>query len=114
MISQNCPRCGSGRIRRGYRNTPFWSKIIGRYNLLCNNCNWEFVGFAVPGTVPSHSDLRRKKRRDSAKQRETFNDSNESDNGTEQTTSEPDFPATENGERSRIRVKKRVRVKLNK
>ena len=25
---------------------------MGRYNLLCNSCNWEFVGFAVPGTVP--------------------------------------------------------------
>jgi hypothetical protein len=22
-----------------------------RYNLLCNACNWEFKGFAVPGTV---------------------------------------------------------------
>ncbi len=51
MISQKCPRCHSNRIRRGYRSTRFWSKIIFRYNLLCNACNWEFKGFAVPGTV---------------------------------------------------------------
>ena len=51
MISQNCPRCHSDRIRRGYRPTRFWSKLMFRYNLLCNACNWEFKGFAVPGTV---------------------------------------------------------------
>jgi len=51
MSTQNCPRCNSSRIRRGYRPTPFWSKLIFRYNLLCDNCNWEFKGFAVPGTV---------------------------------------------------------------
>ena len=49
-ITQSCPRCRSDRIRRGYRPTPFFSKIIGRYHLLCDNCNWEFTGFAVPGT----------------------------------------------------------------
>jgi hypothetical protein len=38
MISQNCPRCHSDRVRRGYRPTPFWSKLIFRYNLLCNAC----------------------------------------------------------------------------
>jgi predicted nucleic-acid-binding Zn-ribbon protein len=53
MISQRCPKCGSKRIRRGYRPTPFWLKIIFRYHLLCDNCNWEFKGFAVPGTVSS-------------------------------------------------------------
>jgi hypothetical protein len=51
MISQKCPKCFSKRVRRGYRPTPLWSKILFRYNLLCDNCNWEFVGFAVPGTV---------------------------------------------------------------
>lgn len=51
MISQKCPRCRSNRIRRGYRPTRFWSKLMFRYNLLCNACNWEFKGFAVPGTV---------------------------------------------------------------
>jgi len=51
MISQRCPRCKSKRIRRGYRETPFWSKILFRYHLLCDNCNWTFAGFAVPFTV---------------------------------------------------------------
>lgn len=58
MIIQKCPRCGSSRIRRGYRPTPWWSAAIGRYNLLCNSCNWEFVGFAIPGTVSSGSRKR--------------------------------------------------------
>lgn len=61
MISQNCPKCGSNRIRRGYRPTPFWSKIIFRYNLLCDNCNWEFTGFAVPGTVTTKPTRKPKK-----------------------------------------------------
>lgn len=51
MISQKCPKCLSNRVRRGYRHTPIWSKLLFRYNLLCDNCNWEFIGFAVPGTV---------------------------------------------------------------
>jgi hypothetical protein len=55
---QKCPRCGSSRIRRGYRPTPWWSAVVGRYNLLCNSCNWEFVGFAIPGTVSSGSRKR--------------------------------------------------------
>jgi len=60
MISQNCPRCHSSRVRRGYRPTPLWSKFILRYHLLCDSCNWEFKGFAVPGTVSSKPTRRRK------------------------------------------------------
>lgn len=62
MISQRCPKCNSSRVRSGYRSTPLWSKVLFRYNLLCNNCNWEFVGFAVPGTVSSKPNRRKKKR----------------------------------------------------
>lgn len=58
MISQNCPKCSSNRVRQGYRPTPIWSKVLFRYNLLCDACNWEFTGFAVPGTV-SHKPTRR-------------------------------------------------------
>jgi hypothetical protein len=29
--------------------------------LLCDNCNWEFTGFAVPGTVSSRSNRRYKR-----------------------------------------------------
>lgn len=63
MISQRCPRCGSKRIRRGYRPTPVWSKILFRYHLLCDSCNWEFTGFAVPGTVSTKSTKKPKKSR---------------------------------------------------
>ena len=62
MATQHCPRCKSYRIRHGYRSTPFFRKLIFRYNLLCNDCNWEFVGFAIPGTIPSKT--RRKKKLD--------------------------------------------------
>ena len=61
MISQKCPRCGSKRIRRGYRPTPSWLIIFFRYYLLCDSCNWEFTGFAVPGTVSSKPTKKRKK-----------------------------------------------------
>jgi ribosomal protein L37AE/L43A len=64
MISQRCPKCNSSRIRGGYRPTAFWSKLLFRYNLLCDNCNWEFRGFAVPGTVSTKSK-RAKKKQDS-------------------------------------------------
>lgn len=55
----------SKRIRHGYRPTPLWSKFLMRYNLLCDSCNWEFVGFAVPGTV-SHKPTKKAKTKASA------------------------------------------------
>ncbi len=58
MISQKCPKCGSSRIRKGYRPTPLWSKLVCRYLLLCDACNLEFWGFAVPGTVSSRRGAR--------------------------------------------------------
>ncbi len=61
MTTQKCPRCSSQRIRRGYRPTSLFSKILFRYNLLCDNCNWEFKGFAVPGTVSTKPTKKRKK-----------------------------------------------------
>lgn len=66
MISQKCPRCKSKRIRRGYRPTSIFLKILFRYNLLCDNCNWEFKGFAVPGTV-SYKPTRSPKKQSSTK-----------------------------------------------
>jgi hypothetical protein len=62
MISQKCPKCLSSRVRRGYRPTPLWSKVLFRYNLLCDNCNWEFRGFAVPGTVSAKPTKNPKKK----------------------------------------------------
>jgi hypothetical protein len=60
MISQRCPVCRSKRIRRGYRRTPMLLRLLFRYNLLCDNCNLEFRGFAVPGTVNSKTRSRPK------------------------------------------------------
>ncbi len=73
MISQRCPRCNSSRIRSGYRPTPIWAKILFRYNLLCDGCNWEFRGFAVPGTVTSKPN-RTKKKRESTIESPNFDD----------------------------------------
>jgi hypothetical protein len=60
MATQKCPRCKSSRIRQGYRPTPFFRKLIFRYNLLCNDCNWEFIGFAIPGTVSAKAKRKKK------------------------------------------------------
>lgn len=49
MLSQKCPKCNSKRIRRGYRPTSIFSKLFLRFHLLCDNCNWQFKGFAAPG-----------------------------------------------------------------
>lgn len=59
MVTQKCPRCNSKRIRSGYRPTSIFKKITFRYNLLCDSCNWEFVGFAIPGTVKAKSKRRK-------------------------------------------------------
>jgi transcriptional regulator NrdR family protein len=61
MATQKCPRCKSNRTRRGYRRTPFWSAMLFRYHLLCDNCNWEFTGFGIPFTVSSKPSKKRKK-----------------------------------------------------
>lgn len=68
MISQKCPKCNSSRVRRGYRPTPFFLKCVCRFNLLCDTCNWEFVGWAVPGTLSSKPNKKRKKKADDATQ----------------------------------------------
>jgi hypothetical protein len=68
MISQKCPRCRSKKVRLGYRPTPIWSALVCRFNLLCDNCNWEFAGFAVPGTTSSKKKKIVKKTPDSAQE----------------------------------------------
>jgi hypothetical protein len=59
MIAQRCPKCKSSRLRRGYSDPPVLLRMIGVYNLLCDNCNLLFKGFAVPGTVPARGSRRR-------------------------------------------------------
>jgi hypothetical protein len=51
MASQKCPKCGSGRVQRGYQDAPFVLRLFGVQELLCNNCSAEFRGFALPGTT---------------------------------------------------------------
>ncbi|HWT01026.1 MAG TPA: hypothetical protein VN256_12330 [Pyrinomonadaceae bacterium] len=34
--------------------------MFGIYNLLCDDCNLLFRGFAVPGTVPRHGAKKKK------------------------------------------------------
>lgn len=94
MISQTCPRCHSSRIRRGYRPTPLWSKILFRYNLLCDSCNWEFKGFAVPGTVTAKTTGKRRRA---------------DDNKTEETENESDAELNNYQEKS---ARKRVKIRL--
>lgn len=96
MISQRCPRCSSSRVRRGYRPTPLWSKILFRYYLLCDDCNWEFTGFAVPGTVRT-KPYKRSKKKTVAKV--------DGSSGEEKIESV-------DSDRNKIRVKKRVKVRL--
>lgn len=62
MISQKCPKCGSKRIRRGYRPTSIFLKIFFRFHLLCDNCNWEFKGFALPIGKSSKTQGSRKRK----------------------------------------------------
>jgi len=61
LIAQRCPKCRSRRVRRGYTDTPLLLRLIGVYNLLCDNCNLLFRGFAVPGTVPERGSRRRRR-----------------------------------------------------
>lgn len=100
MISQKCPKCNSSRIRAGYRPTPLWSLLFFRFNLLCDNCNWEFRGFAVPGTVSSKSKRSNKRQSDSVvkAKKDVAKNGNEIKNIA--TDSEP------------VKTKKRVKVRL--
>lgn len=59
MITQRCPKCRSNRIRRGYRHTSIFSKVVFRYNLLCDSCNWEFNGFAIPFEIAAPTDSKK-------------------------------------------------------
>lgn len=100
MISQRCPKCNSSRIRSGYRSTPLWSMLLFRFNLLCDNCNWEFRGFAVPGTLSSKSKRSDKKQKASAVA--SKKDAAEDFDEIKKTSS--DKPP--------IRIKKRIKIKL--
>lgn len=104
MISQNCPKCGSSRIRRGYRPTPLFFKILFQYNLLCDGCNWEFRGFAVPGTV-SHKPTKKKKNN------EDFNVINKTNSINNLSSNSKDIYKDKNPKNNE-KYKKRVKIRL--
>lgn len=62
MMLQKCPKCGSSRIRRGYKKTPFPMRLFGIYRLLCDHCNLLFTGFVVPGSLNRRKKHRRNKK----------------------------------------------------
>lgn len=124
MISQKCPRCHSNRIRRGYRSTRFWSKLMFRYNLLCNACNWEFKGFAVPGTVSVKPAKKHKKQAKTDEIQNLETDIKEIEEAKiaenvesnieeilEKQTKEQTDVAEKAVSSNRIRVKKKVRIR---
>lgn len=50
-----CPRCGSSRVQRGYKDMMTLFRLAGLDERLCNNCGLEFKGFdssAKPERVP--------------------------------------------------------------
>jgi hypothetical protein len=51
LLVQKCPRCESGRIKRGYKDVPLFTRLTGQCELLCTNCNLEFSGFALIGLI---------------------------------------------------------------
>ncbi len=95
MISQKCPRCSSNRVRRGYRKTPIYMKLVGRYYLLCDACNWEFTGFALPGTVTAKSTRKKPKE----------------DGETGDSTVDLPEPKTPHNKGSRKKFRKRIKVR---
>jgi hypothetical protein len=68
--------------------------------LLCNNCNWEFTGFAVPGTVSSKSKPNKKKQSSFA----VTDKKNNAENVEKNTTSGDEQLTT----KKRVKIKYRV------
>lgn len=103
MISQQCPICGSSRIRRGYLPTPLWSKLLFRYQLLCDSCNWQFVGFALPGFISS-------KQTKSSRQKKEFS------KNIKQNNSQPPLDEMQKESETSLseepKIKKRIRTRM--
>jgi len=64
MTFQKCPKCGSSRIRRGYKRTPLLMRMFGIYHLLCDHCNLLFTGFVLPGTLKSQHQRKQRGRKE--------------------------------------------------
>lgn len=117
MATQKCPKCGSKRVRQGYRHTSIFLKLLFRYHLLCNNCNWEFVGFAIPGTLSNKAKA--KKKYSDANLRRATNlekQSNQSLEPASKVDFQPDIDQQNenlgNSLPQKIKVRKRVKVRF--
>ncbi len=111
MISQKCPRCHSNRIRRGYRPTRIWSKLLFRYNLLCNACNWQFKGFAVPFTITDKPHRKKKKQTQVEPATETQKPENSAETYIEEPSEDQTDVSAKAVSSNRIRVRKKVRIR---
>lgn len=58
MFSRKCPRCGSDKVRLGYRRSPWLLRLFGIHNLLCDHCNWLFTGIGIPWIGPRKAKRR--------------------------------------------------------
>jgi hypothetical protein len=105
MISQRCPVCESSRIRKGYRPTSFWSRLVLRYNLLCDNCNWEFIGFALPGFIST-------KQTKSSKERKEKSNLVENGNSQLRQSEMSSNSGTELIEKPASRIKKKIKIRI--
>ena len=108
MISQRCPVCQSSRIRRGYRPTPFWAKILFRYNLLCDNCNWEFMGFALPGFISTKQTKSSRDKKETGKLKQGTVGSNKDKAEAEMNRDTESEPIR----KPEPRTKKKVKIKI--
>ncbi|MEA2173481.1 MAG: hypothetical protein QOD00_1073 [Blastocatellia bacterium] len=58
MLAPRCPRCQSSRIQHGYEEESLFLRLLSVRALLCNNCNLEFKGFALPGTLKRTASMK--------------------------------------------------------
>lgn len=117
MATQKCPKCKSDRVRLGYRPTSTFLKLIFRYNLLCDACNWEFTGFAIPGTVPKKTKKKRTNENDNQKNVNLTGNTlklieNPNDSFEKFSESKSEIIETDNTQFKKTKVKKKVKVKL--
>lgn len=47
-------------MRRGYEVPALPLRLVGIHSLLCDGCNLSYRGFAIPGTVPTHTPKKKR------------------------------------------------------
>lgn len=113
MATQKCPKCKSDRVRLGYRPTSAFLKLIFRYHLLCDACNWEFTGFAIPGTVAKKTKKKRTTENDNQNNTNlTGNTLKLIENTNDSFESNSEIMEADDTQFKKTKVKKKVKVKL--